>query len=202
MKVSLLQLSQLPVTLKLVPCMTSTRGQHLLGIDSINFLTLFRDIVSLSCSNIWQSWTSVWGGGWRLHTRLSKWSQRCSIGFKSGELEGHGSIFILFCSRQFIAKRAVRGLALSCWNNFLCRPIKCMRWGRIFSSLYLTAVNLPGTCTSSVFSIIWDRRPHHDTTSTVAIHFLNTGGRETIIPAPVYSYSAISFLQEKTRIKP
>ena len=40
--------------------------------------------------------------------------------------------------------------------------------------------------------------PHHDTTSTVAVHFLNTGGRETLIPAPVYPYSDISFLQEKT----
>jgi hypothetical protein len=47
------------------------------------------------------------------------------------------------------------------------------------------------------FAIIWDRRPHHDTTSTVAIHFLNTGGRETFIPAPVYPYSAISFLQDR-----
>jgi hypothetical protein len=37
------------------------------------------------------------------------------------------------------------------------------------------------------------------TTSTEVIHFLNTGGRETFIPAPIYTYSAIMFLQQKTR---
>jgi DNA-binding XRE family transcriptional regulator len=38
------------------------------------------------------------------------------------------------------------------------------------------------------------------TASTEAIHFLNTGGRETFIPAPIYTYSAITFLQQKTRL--
>ena len=32
--------------------MTTTRGQHLLGIDSIKFLTLFLSIVLHSCCNI------------------------------------------------------------------------------------------------------------------------------------------------------
>ena len=49
------QFSTLPVTLKLVPCMSITRGQHLLGIDSIKFLTLFLGIVLHYCCNIWQS---------------------------------------------------------------------------------------------------------------------------------------------------
>jgi hypothetical protein len=44
----------------------------------------------------------------------------------------------------------VCGLALSCWNNSLCRSITCMRWGWRISSLYLIAVTLPGTCTRSV----------------------------------------------------
>jgi transposase len=38
------------------------------------------------------------------------------------------------------------------------------------------------------------------TTSTEAILFLNTGRRETFIPAPIYMYSAITFLQQKTRL--
>jgi hypothetical protein len=44
----------------------------------------------------------------------------------------------------------VCGLALSCWNNSLCRSITCMRWGWRISSLYLTAVKFSGTCTMSV----------------------------------------------------
>jgi hypothetical protein len=44
-KDSLSQFSTLPVTLKLVPCMTTTRRHHLLGIDSIKFLKLFLGIV-------------------------------------------------------------------------------------------------------------------------------------------------------------
>ena len=32
----------------------------------------------------------------------------------------------------------------------LCRSITCIRWGWIISSLYLTAVKLPGTCTMAV----------------------------------------------------
>jgi hypothetical protein len=40
---------------------------------------------------------------------------------------------------------------------------------------------------------------YHDTTSTEVIHFLNTGGRETFIPAPIYTYSAITFLQQRRR---
>jgi hypothetical protein len=39
------------------------------------------------------SWSSVWGGGCRWNTRLSSWSHRCSMGFKSGDLEGHGTNF-------------------------------------------------------------------------------------------------------------
>ena len=45
---------------------------------------------------------------------------------------------------------ALCGLALACWNNSLCRSITCMRWGWRISSLYLTVVTLPGTCTRSV----------------------------------------------------
>jgi transposase len=41
------------------------------------------------------------------------------------------------------------------------------------------------------------RRTHYDTTSIVAIHFMNTGGRETFIPAPVCPYSAIRFCRRK-----
>ena len=42
------------------------------------------------------------------------------------------------------------GLALSSWNNYLCRSIACRSWGWKISSLYLTAVKLPGKCTRSV----------------------------------------------------
>ena len=119
------------------------------GIDSINFLTLFRGIVRHSCCSNYQSWSRVWGGGWSWRTRLFKWFQRCAFGFKSGELEGHGSTLMLFCSTQSIVKRAVCDLALSCWNNFLCWSITCMKWGWRISSLYLTAVKLPWRCTSS-----------------------------------------------------
>ena len=72
------------------------------------------------------------------------------MAFKSGDLEGHGSTLILFCSRYSIVTRAVVDLVLSCLNNSLIRSISCMRWGWRISSLYLTVVKLPRTCTRFV----------------------------------------------------
>ena len=106
---------------------------------------------------------------------------------------------MVFCSRLSIDISAVCDLALSCWNNLLCRSITCMRLEWRISSLYITAVKFPRTGASPVLLSFENRRPHHDTTFTVAIHLLKTGGRQTLILASVlYPYSTISFLQEKT----
>ena len=123
--------------------MTITRANtdlHFLGIDSIKFLTLFLGIVRHSCCNIWQSWSRAWGGGCRWRTRLS----RCSMGLKSGDLEGHGSSLMLFWSRYSIVTCAVCGLASSCWNNSLCRSITCMMWAWRIRLYTLLPLNFPG----------------------------------------------------------
>ena len=97
------QFITLPVTLKLVPCMTTTRGWHL--VEQIEGLR------------------------WRLslaHTFIQL-IQQVFNGIQVRLFGRHGSTLMLFCSRQSIVTRAVCSLALSCWNNSLCRSIKCMR---------------------------------------------------------------------------
>ena len=45
-----------------------------------------------SCSRACSSSCIVWGAGWRLCTCQSKSSHKCSIGFKSGDLDGEGAL--------------------------------------------------------------------------------------------------------------
>ena len=53
-------------------------------------------------------------------------SQMCSIGFKSGDRDGHGSTFIRLAWRRALVARAVCEGAPSCINLIL--PLFC-RWG-------------------------------------------------------------------------
>jgi hypothetical protein len=85
-----------------------------------------------------------------MRTRLSDWSQRCSVEFKSGNLDDQGSTLELWLARKSTVARVVCGLALSCWKTFLCVLMTGRIWGWRISLQYLCAVKLPGTRTSGV----------------------------------------------------
>ena len=92
--------------------------------------------------------------GTRLLTLWPITSQMCSIGFKSGDRDGHGSAFIRLAWRRALVARTVCEGAPSCINLIL--PLFC-RWGmqtgvRI-SFEYLKAFRLPLTTTHCVFLI-------------------------------------------------
>ena len=92
--------------------------------------------------------------GTRLLTLWPITSQMCSNGFKSGDRDGHGSIFIRLAWKRVLVKRDVCEGAPSCINLIL--PLFC-RWGmqtgvRI-SFEYLKAFRLPLTTTHCVFII-------------------------------------------------
>ena len=92
--------------------------------------------------------------GTRLLTLWPITSQMCSIGFKSGDRDGHGRTFIQLAWRRALLTRAVCEGAPSCINLML--PLFC-RWGmqtgvRI-SFEYLKVCRLPLTTTHYVFII-------------------------------------------------
>ena len=67
------------------------------------------------------------GGFWRCRTCVSRLSQRCSMGFRSGLFEGQSSMkSILLFRKNWILSRATWGLALSCWNTEIT-PWFCKR---------------------------------------------------------------------------
>ena len=78
------------------PFACNTARTHL-GIDSINRRIRSCGILPHSCSRACCSSCRVCSVGWRLRTRRSKSSHKCSIGFKSGDLRGQGST-VTFCS--------------------------------------------------------------------------------------------------------
>ena len=96
-------------------------------IRSNNGLTVsahwWRQILDNCCGmfahTAWSAYTSYCNGctvGCFLWMRLSNSSQRCSIGFKSDDKDGHGRTLMLFRCRNAIVVRAVCGLAFSCWK--------------------------------------------------------------------------------------
>lgn len=94
------------------------------------------------------------GFAWPLTAR-PRCSQRCSIGLRSGELAGHGSITpTLFASGKARVTRAAWWGALSCWNmrpwagNALKKGSTC---GVKMSLMYLSAFMLALTTTSWLF---------------------------------------------------
>ena len=81
-------------------------------------------------------------------------SQMFSIGFKSGDRDGHGSAFIRLAWRRALVARAVCEGAPSCINLIL--PLFCrlgMQTGVNISFEYLQAFRLPRTTTHCVFII-------------------------------------------------
>ena len=133
--------STLPVTLKLVPCITTTRGQHC-SAPARHRLNQISHIVSWYCSPFLLQHLAelIEGLRWRLslaHTFIQVFNRIQVRRF--GRPWKHIDVVLI---KVFHATRAVCGLALSCWNNSLCRSITCMRWVWRMSSLYLTAVKL------------------------------------------------------------
>ena len=116
------------------PC-AATAVLHLLGMDRIKFCIRTCDILchSSSCGpQISENWPRAtvpqlpfkllrltelvqwlrWGlaGSRTRRTRLSSSSQNCSMGFKSGDSEGHGNTLMLFGVRKSMVTLAV-------WNS-------------------------------------------------------------------------------------
>ena len=73
---------------------------HLLGTDRIKFCIRSCGILCHSCCTYWLSWSNDWDGGWCWRTPLPNSSERCSMGFKSGDFEGHGNTWMLFRMRK------------------------------------------------------------------------------------------------------
>ena len=144
--------------------MTSRQSQYLLcpplacntertrlGIDSTNRRIWSCGILPHSCSSACCSLCRVYGAGWRLHTRRSKSSHKCSIRFKSGDLNGQGSTVTLWLARKSTVAQAVWGRALSCWKTSKWRFIAGSMFGVNTSYLYRAALRLTGMFTSCVF---------------------------------------------------
>ena len=93
------------------------------------------------------------GGFWRCRTRVSRLSQRCSMGFRSGLFEGQSSMkSVLLFRKNWILSRATWGLAFSCWNTEIT-PWFCKRGttcGARTWSLYFWAFKLPSMTTNWV----------------------------------------------------
>ena len=129
----------------------ATTVRHLLGQERISRWILSCGMaLHSSCSATASCW-SVCGCRWRCRTRRSRVSHRCSIGLRSGDLEGHGKTLTLEFCRKVIVARAVWGRALSCWNICLCWSIIGRRWGRNTWSMYRWAVRFPWMITKCDF---------------------------------------------------
>ena len=87
-----------------------------------------------------------------LRETAGNWSQRCSIGDKSGDLAGQGNTIISLSSRKLIVVRAECGRALSCWKNFIsgCASKNGRSTGSRISCTYRAAFKLPSTTTRGV----------------------------------------------------
>ena len=99
------------------------------------------------------SWGRVCGWGCRRRRRRSNSSQRCSMGFKSGDLEGQGRTLMLWCLKKTVVSRAVWGRALSCWKTSLTFTMMGCTWGLRISSTYRWAVRFPRMCKRSVEAV-------------------------------------------------
>ena len=77
--------------------------QVLLTLSSISLARIESHFVSVlchSCCTYWLSWSNDWDGGWCWRTPLPNSSERCSIGVKFGDFEGHGYTWMLFRIRR------------------------------------------------------------------------------------------------------
>ena len=87
----------------------------------------------------------VWGATWRRLMDRNIMSQRCSIGFRSGDRHGHSIVSIPSSSRYCLHTLATWGRALSCIrrNPGPTAPAYGLTMGSRISSRYLMAVRLP-----------------------------------------------------------
>jgi len=82
---------------------------------------------------------------------ISKASQRCSIGFRSGLLAGHGSVWMLLLFRWPVVSLAAWGVALSCMKivpGFTFT--NGSTWGSMIWAMYRAAVRFPCTICRAV----------------------------------------------------
>ena len=90
-------LTQRQIQYMLWPPLTCNTVRIRLEIDSISRRILTCGIL---CHSHWSACCSAWkvcGCGWRLRRSIS--SNRCSIGFKSGDFYDHGITVIFWCCR-------------------------------------------------------------------------------------------------------
>ena len=89
---------------------------------------------------------------WRLYTSFPSWSQRCSIGFKSGENAGQGRTCTPFWLKKSMVSLAEWARALSCWKSVTSPLLRNngTNSGSKISSMYRSAVKLPSTTMSWV----------------------------------------------------
>ena len=93
----------------------SITAQHLLGTDWIRLWTTDWDGHSLLLMECLEQLVHVLQRALTLpRPRLSNSSQMCSVGFKSGDMEGQRRIWTLLLARNLVVWSAAWGLALSC----------------------------------------------------------------------------------------
>ena len=127
---------------------------------------------------LFHSWSNVaWSCGrfvgWlgRARARLSNSSQMCSIGERSGDIDGHSITFTLFAVKNCVVARAVWGRALSCCSIVTPLPVYMngKTTGARMSSLYFWALRVPFTVTSWVFPLCEIPPKYHHRTAPKTI---------------------------------
>ena len=156
--------------------MTSLQSQYLLWpslacntawtrlcIDSINWQIRSCGILLHSCSRACCSLSCLQRWLTTAHVSIQV-IHKCSIGFKSSDLNGQGSTVTFWLAKKSTVERTVCGRALSCWKTSLRRSITGSMCGVKTPSLCRAALRLLWMCTSWGFR----RRIWHSTSS----HFL------------------------------
>ena len=172
-----------------------TTAWHLFLIEKISFLHTSRGIASHSSKRASCScWSDVGRLGRFLILRSSS-SQRCSIGFRSGDFEGHGITGIPMLARWAVVRRAACGLALSCMNTrFGLRTNSGTTVGLMTCSRYCSAFNVPSTMIKSDFSCRSIAPPYHHTSSPVLVLLPDAVVTEPLTNSPISCLKAKSWL--------
>ena len=152
-----------------------------------------------SCSAMASCWRLI--GGWhRLYTRFPSLSQRCSIGFKSGENAGQGRTCTPFWLKKSMVSLAEWARALSYWKSVTSPLLRKngTTSGPKISSMYRRAVKLPSTTMSWV---LWRHEippPHHYATTTPTWHLFNTTVLKSLPTSTPYFTPPIKHFNTKT----
>ena len=114
--------------------------------------TLSAGMASHSSCRAWRSSAKLVGGCCRALTLLSSWSHRCSMGFRSGDLEGHGSTAIPRFAKWSATILAVCGVAPSCMRVSCGWAAKRGTTESLITlSMYIWAFKFPWINTRPVF---------------------------------------------------